>query len=320
MVIHVPVRGSYSSAAVTLIRDSCRPRPAPCHPTTACRSRLPRASPLGAVAVQVEVAGSYSSARRPDALPTSTVPSCNSVAVLLSTRVFPVGRMLAMAVQAPVSGSYSSAESWCEDRRRPSRGPCHRAAAWPCGCNAVWSSSRWRTRSRCRGRTTGRRRNLPRAPCRWPTTWRSRRRAIDRWWPTSPSRTRSRWPGRTALRLGSRHAPSGPRHLTRAPCHRAAAWPGSQPWGLSMFPVADQVPLSGSYNSAEVRSCSSRLPSRPQRAPGHRGAAPRCGHSEAYPSSRWRSRRLSNAGARTRSAPLMVLRVRSRWESSSERR
>ena len=68
--------------------------------------------------------------------------------------------------------------------------------------------------------------------------------------------------------------------------------------GLTMFPVADQVPVAGSYNSAEVSFSSPLAPPHDQ-APGHRGAARRCGQSGACPSSRWRSRRPLNAGRRT---------------------
>ena len=61
------------------------------------------------VAVQAPVAGSYTSAV--DERTTSTVPSCSSVAVMLSNRGFPVARKFAVAVHDPVTGSYSSAES-----------------------------------------------------------------------------------------------------------------------------------------------------------------------------------------------------------------
>ena len=108
-----------------------------------------------------------------------------------------------VAVQVPVSGSYSSAESDRRGRRRR-RPPAtstlpsgSRTAAWR-SCR-WWSSSPWRSRSRCRGRTA-----------------RSRSRPVTS---TLPSRS---------------NVADARRPL------------------MTIFPVAVQVPLAGSYTSAPM--------------------------------------------------------------------
>ena len=89
--------------------------------------------------------------------------------------------------------------------------------------------------------------------------------------PSSRWRSRSRWPGRTAARR--RHQPP------RAPCRRAATWPGASvaaplehaPGG-GPGPGDRVVQLGG--GQVVARRC------HPPRAPGHRGAAPQ----RLYPS------------------------------------
>ncbi len=107
----------------------------------------------------------------------------------------------------------------------------------------------WRSSSRCWGRTARSRHFPSRAPCRRAATWPCRG-ATRR--PSSRSRSRSRVAGSytSAPAIGSSASGSSTSPTSTLPSRSNVA--GKPPRGLSMFPVADQVPLTGSYNSAEV--------------------------------------------------------------------
>ena len=127
--------------------------------------------------------------------------------------------------------------------------------------------SRWRSRTRWPGRTARRppARRTPAAGCRPPRAP-CRRAAAWPWCPRAacPCPCGGLQPGggsyssARCVRGGSRRRPP------RAPCHRAAAWPCGRRAASCMLPVAVQVPLPGSYSSAEASGVTL-----PESAAGH---------------------------------------------------
>ena len=150
--VQAPVAGSYVST------DCGSPRADP--PITSTLPSgvqegfdgLARGAGMFAIAVHVPASGSYSSAESvgwsPGAWPpaTSTLPSGSRMATWLwrGSIIFPV------AVHVPLSGRTARQ---CRCSRR--RGPCHRAATWPCfRHHRHGPSSPWRSRSRSTGSYT----------------------------------------------------------------------------------------------------------------------------------------------------------------------